>query len=94
MLRRSAESPAELVPLGAQYAQSVKRILSEHSSTLILADDRAASALAAALGLPALLSLGVSNVLRLGDAFLELQRLLLRIHVPDHVLGMGSSFLP
>ena len=94
MLRRSAESTAELVPLGARYAQTVEHILSEHSNTLILADDRAASALAAAIGLPALLSLGVSNVLRLGDAVSELQCTLPGIQAPDHVLVMCSTFLP
>ena len=96
MLRgRVSTAEPDLPTIRSQYLADLKLLLDPGSPTLVIADDRAAAALATALGLPALLQLGVTNVQRLGDAHpvLPLPGALCGAS-PDRILVLCSTFLP
>ena len=68
-------------------------------NALILADDKAATALACAVGLPALLEHRAANVLRLGEPFTledadEVSLSMYTDERPTHVIVLCSTFLP
>lgn len=61
---------------------------------IIFADDRVACSLAWAVGLPALLELGVVNVLRLGDPDTSASPPLSIPDPTEHAIILCSTFLP
>ncbi|KAL1520875.1 hypothetical protein AB1Y20_022436 [Prymnesium parvum] len=75
--------------LHALWRDSLARL--ELSGAVIFADEQAASALAWAIGLPALLQMGVHNVIRLGESAEVFRQ---TGTPPFHAVVLCSSFLP